>query len=70
MCRGARLDTVTSEGSATVSATTAQKMPDKVLPHVAEEPCTFMRLELGDMPQIPMPVPNHPAGEQVHPWED
>lgn len=57
------------EGSATVSATTAQK-PDKVLPYPAEEPCTFLPLDLDDMPQIPMPVPNHPAGELVHPWED
>ena len=52
-----------------MSATTAQK-PIKVMPRAIEEPCTFMRLELDDMPQIPMPVPNHPAGELVHPWED
>ena len=52
-----------------MSATTAQK-PDKVLPYPAEEPCTFLPLDLDDMPQIPMPVPNHPAGELVHPWED
>ncbi len=69
MCRGARLDTVTPEGSATVSATTAQK-PVKVMPNQVEEVCTFLHLDLDDMPQIPMPAPNHPAGEQVHPWED
>ncbi len=22
------------------------------------------------LPPIPMPTPNHPAGEQVHPWSD
>ncbi|HEY0117295.1 MAG TPA: hypothetical protein VGC04_00770 [Cellulomonas sp.] len=53
-----------------MSATTAQQKPTKVPPHPAEELCTFMPLDLEDMPQIPMPVPNHPAGEQVHPWED
>ena len=52
-----------------MSATTAQK-PIKVMPHQIEESCTFLHLDLDDMPQIPMPVPNHPAGEQVHPWED
>lgn len=69
MCPGARLDAVTPEGSATVSATTAQ-IPVKVMPQQIEETCTFLRLALDDMPQIPMPMPNHPAGEQVHPWED
>lgn len=62
--------TPSPEGSATVSATTAQALPNKVLPRLLEEPCTFMPLDLDDMPQIPMPVPNHPAGELVHPWED
>ena len=53
-----------------MSATTAQDNPTKVLSHLIDEPCTFLPLDLDDMPQIPMPVPNHPAGEQVHPWED
>ena len=53
-----------------MSATTAQAMPNQASSHVIEEPCTFMPLDLTDMPEIPMPVPNHPAGEQVHPWED
>ncbi len=53
-----------------MSATTAQQEPTKDPRHPAEELCTFIPLDLGDMPQIPMPVPNHPAGEQVHPWED
>ena len=57
------------EGSATVSATTAQESPSGLLQRLSEE-CTFMPLDLDDMPQIPMPAPNHPAGELVHPWED
>ena len=69
MCQEARLDTPSPEGSATVSATTTQASPKK-LPQPSEEACTFMPLDLDDMPQIPMPLPNHPGGELVHPWED
>jgi len=53
-----------------VSATTAQELPSTLLRRRIDEECTFMPLDLDDMPQIPMPVPNHPAGELVHPWED
>lgn len=53
-----------------MSATITQESPSTLLRQPIEEVCTFMPLDLEDMPQIPMPVPNHPAGELVHPWED
>jgi hypothetical protein len=52
-----------------VSATTAQESPNRLLQRLSEE-CTFVPLDMDDMPEIPMPAPNHPAGELVHPWED
>ena len=53
-----------------MSATATQESPSILRHKPIEEACTFVPLDLDDMPQIPMPVPNHPAGELVHPWED
>ena len=42
----------------------------EVLSVLTEEPTTFLPLQFDDMVPIPMPPSTHPAGDQVHPWED